>query len=109
MAKALSEILADDVRAALTAVLGDAARDAAPLIRPSDHADFQANGVLPLAKAVKGNPRELAARVAAALAPSGAAATSGVIAAVEVAGPGFLNLTLTDAALGAQAAERFGD
>ena len=28
MAKALSEILADDVRAALTAVLGDAARGA---------------------------------------------------------------------------------
>ncbi|MEY9893039.1 arginyl-tRNA synthetase [Catenulispora sp. MAP5-51] len=126
MAKALSEILADDVRAALTAVLGDAARDADPLIRPSDHADFQANGVLPLAKAVKGNPRELATKVAAALAPAGAegassaasatsaagsepVATSGVIAAVEVAGPGFLNLTLTDAALAGQAAERLGD
>jgi len=129
MAKALSETLADDVRAALTAVLGDAARDADPLIRPSDHADFQANGVLPLAKAVKGNPRELATRVAAALAPSAASPTassenaegtesasgtapvptSGVIAAVEVAGPGFLNLTLTDAALAEQAAERLGD
>ena len=126
MAKALSEILADDVRAALTAVLGDAARDADPLIRPSDHADFQANGVLPLAKAVKGNPRELATKVAAALVPAGAegaagaasatsaagsepVATSGVIAAVEVAGPGFLNLTLTDAALAGQAAERLGD
>ena len=116
MAKALSEILADDVRAALTAVLGDAARGADPLIRPSDRADFQANGVLPLAKAVKGNPRELAGRVAAALDPSaassdgaGAVATSGVIAAVEAAGPGFLNITLTDAALAAQAAERLGD
>ncbi|MBW8804828.1 MAG: arginine--tRNA ligase [Catenulisporales bacterium] len=117
MAKALSETLADDVRAALTAVLGDAARGADPLIRPSDHADFQANGVLPLAKALKGNPRELATRVAAALVPSAGgadadpppAATSGVIAAVEVAGPGFLNLTLTDTALGAQAAERLGD
>ncbi|ACU74433.1 arginyl-tRNA synthetase [Catenulispora acidiphila DSM 44928] len=138
MAKALSEILADDVRAALTAVLGDAARGADPLIRPSDHADFQANGVLPLAKAVKGNPRELAMRVAAVLvgsagsvgsegAPDSAGAgvsaegeteggegtepvvTSGVIAAVDVAGPGFLNLTLTDAALAAQAAERLGD
>ena len=74
MAKALSETLADDVRAALSAVLGDAARDADPLIRPSDHADFQANGVLPLAKAVKGNPRELATRVAAALKPAAAAA-----------------------------------
>jgi arginyl-tRNA synthetase len=117
MAKALSEILADDVRAALTAVLGDAARDADPLIRPSDHADFQANGVLPLAKAVKGNPRELATKVAAALVPASADSaagsepitTSGVIAAVEVAGPGFLNLTLTDAALAGQAAERLGD
>ncbi|NUP48131.1 MAG: arginine--tRNA ligase [Catenulispora sp.] len=103
MAKALSEILAEEVRAALTAVVGEAARGADPLIRPSDHADFQANGVLPLAKAVKGNPRELATRVAAALP------TSGVIAAVEVAGPGFLNLTLADSALAAQTAERLGD
>ena len=128
MAKALSEILAEDVRAALIAVLGDAARDADPLIRPSDHADFQANGVLPLAKAVKGNPRELATQVAAALVPaagggdpvqtasgtasgavSSSVSTSGVIAAVEVAGPGFLNLTLADGALAGQVAERLGD
>ncbi|GAA2029040.1 arginine--tRNA ligase [Catenulispora yoronensis] len=120
MAKALSEILADDVRAALIAVLGDAARGADPLIRPSDHADFQANAVLPLAKAVKGNPRELATRVAAALVPAAdsdaadahaatTAAPTPIIAAVEVAGPGFLNLTLRDSALAAQTAERLGD
>src|SRR4051812_558910 len=107
MAKALSETLADDVRAALTAVLGDAARGADPLIRPPDHPASQARGVLPLARPLRGTPGGLAPRVAAALVPpaGGAAAapppaaTSGVIAAVEVAGPGFLNLTLTDTAL----------
>ena len=32
-----------------------------PVLRPSDHADFQANGALALAKRLGRNPRELAA------------------------------------------------
>ena len=73
-------------------------------MRPSDRADYQANGVLPMAKADGQNPRELAAE----LLPVAAEALAGV-ATVEVAGPGFLNLTLTDGFLAAQVAQLVGD
>ncbi|WEH29092.1 arginine--tRNA ligase [Streptomyces sp. AM 3-1-1] len=70
-----------------------AAGDADPLLRRSDRADFQANGVLALAKKAKANPREVATRVVAALPDST------VIKDVEVSGPGFLNITVSDEAL----------
>jgi arginyl-tRNA synthetase len=60
-----------------------------PVVRRSDRADYQANGVLPLAKRVGRPPREVAAAICEAASLDG-------IATVEVAGPGFLNLTLTD-------------
>ncbi|MBB4657807.1 arginine--tRNA ligase [Parvularcula dongshanensis] len=65
-------------------------------VRPSDRPDlcqFQCNGALAAAKQAKRNPREVGAAVAKAL--KGEA----VFATVELAGPGFLNLTLTDEAL----------
>ncbi len=62
-----------------------------------DLADFQSNGALAAAKRVGKNPRELATAVAERL--SGDARFS----AVEIAGPGFINLKLTDAALSARA------
>ncbi|QTN19086.1 arginine--tRNA ligase [Brevundimonas sp. AJA228-03] len=68
-----------------------------------DLADFQSNGALAAAKALKANPRELADRVAARL--NGDAR----LAAVEVAGPGFINLKVADAALSARAAEVASD
>ena len=37
--------------------------EADPTVRPSDHADAQINGALPLAKRIGTNPRELAQRV----------------------------------------------
>src|SRR5437879_2046207 len=58
-----------------------------------DLADFQSNGALAAAKRLGRNPRELAAAVAERLAGDPR------LAAVEVAGPGFINLKLTDAAL----------
>ncbi len=62
-----------------------------PDVRPADprHGDFQANGVLPWAKANRQNPRALATTLAEALAKSGRVPPS--VAAVEIAGPGFLN------------------
>lgn len=53
-----------------------------------DFGDYQINGVMGAAKAAKQNPRELAQKVADVLAGST------VIAAAEVAGPGFINLRL---------------
>lgn len=68
-----------------------------------DLADFQSNGALAAAKAMKANPRDLAQRVAARLEGDAR------LASVEVAGPGFINLKVADAALAARAAEVGGD
>ncbi|MBO8196314.1 arginine--tRNA ligase [Streptomyces oryzae] len=80
---------------ALSAALPEAA-SADPLLRRSDRADFQANGMLALAKKLKGNPRELAAKVTEALP---AQDENAVIANIEVSGPGFLNITVADEAI----------
>ncbi len=60
-----------------------------PVLRTSERADFQANGALALAKRVGRNPREVAEAVVAA------AALDDLCDAVEVSGPGFINLTLS--------------
>ena len=61
-----------------------------PVVRPSDRADAQANGALALAKQLSSNPRDIAQRVV----DSGALA--GVASKLEVAGPGFVNITFDD-------------
>ncbi|WP_432095195.1 arginine--tRNA ligase [Streptomyces sp. bgisy100] len=87
---------------ALSAALPEAGA-ADPLLRRSDRADFQANGVLGLAKKLKANPRELAAQVVQGLP------ADGVLADVEVSGPGFLNIAITDAAIVSTLAARAAD
>lgn len=67
-----------------------------PVVRPSDRADAQVNGALPLAKQIGSNPREIAQRVV----DSGVLA--GVCRDVEIAGPGFINLTFDDGFLADQ-------
>ncbi|MFP8886975.1 arginine--tRNA ligase [Streptomyces mangrovi] len=74
-----------------------------PMLRRSDRADFQANGMLALAKKLGGNPRELAGRVVAALPETDE------IAGIEVSGPGFLNITVSDAAIVRTLAARAAD
>ncbi|GAA3483865.1 arginine--tRNA ligase [Streptomyces yanii] len=98
LASTLQQQLAD----ALTAALPDAGT-ADPLLRRSDRADFQANGILALAKKLKGNPRELASQVTAAI-PAG-----DLIKEIEVSGPGFLNITLGDKAIIETLAARAAD
>jgi arginyl-tRNA synthetase len=69
-------------------------------VTPSDRPDlahFQSNGALAAAKSLGRPPREIAAAVAERLAGDPR------LASVEVAGPGFINLKLTDAALSARA------
>ncbi len=78
------DVLLDRLRRAFDAV----SPGADPVLRPSDRSDYQANGVMALAKSLGQNPRETAATVMAQLDVEG-------IAEVEVAGPGFLNVTLT--------------
>lgn len=68
-----------------------------------DLADFQSNAALAVAKAHGTNPRDLAGRVAARLEghPD--------LTSVEAAGPGFINLVVSPAALSARAAEVLAD
>jgi arginyl-tRNA synthetase len=103
MVTPLASALDQRLRRAMAAALPPEAADADPLIRASEHADFQANGILALAKRLRANPRELASRVADALA------ADDVIASCEVSGPGFLNFTLTNAAILRQLTQRAAD
>jgi arginyl-tRNA synthetase len=73
-----------------------------PVVRRSEHADFQSNAVLALAKRTRRRPAELAEAVSEALR----ADPSTPVTEVTVSGPGFLNLNLTEAALWRQTAAR---
>lgn len=85
--------LGEAVAAAFAAEGLDAAHARVAASDRPDLADFQSNGALAAAKAARANPRELAARVAARLEGDPA------LASVEVAGPGFINLRVSQAAL----------
>jgi arginyl-tRNA synthetase len=73
-----------------------------PALRTSDRSDYQANGVMALAKRLGRPPREVADAVVAALDVDG-------LASVEIAGPGFLNLTLETSYLNDQLRALRGD
>jgi arginyl-tRNA synthetase len=79
---------------------------AAAVLRPTSdpkHGDYQINGILPLAKKLGKNPRELASAVAENLR------THEAIDAAEVAGPGFINLRLSDSWLASRLTESLAD
>jgi arginyl-tRNA synthetase len=97
------EVLAGLVRGALAAELGEQYSRADPLIRTSQFADYQSNVALPLAKELRRPPRDIATAVAARLQGADA------IAAAEVSGPGFVNITLRDEWISATATGLLGD
>ncbi|HTC84655.1 MAG TPA: arginine--tRNA ligase [Rhizomicrobium sp.] len=75
--------------------------DSFGLVQVSDRPDlapFQCNGALAAAKATKSNPRAIAEKIAARLKQQK------IFSRVDIAGPGFLNLDLSDEALNARAA-----
>ena len=88
---------------AVSAALPDTDTPGDPMLRRSDRADFQANGMLALAKRLKANPRELAGRVVESLP------ANEEIDSVEVSGPGFLNILVQDAAVLRNLAARSDD
>ncbi|MFB6843997.1 arginine--tRNA ligase [Streptomyces sp. NPDC056373] len=98
----LSDSVHQRLAAALSAALPQAG-SADPLLRRSDRADFQANGILALAKKEKANPRELATQVVSRVE------SGDLIEDVEVSGPGFLNITITDRAITENLAARHAD
>ena len=103
--------LLSDLSAAVGAAFGAIGLDPAfgevlPSQRP-ELAQFQCNGAMAAAKTVGRAPREIAVEIADRIR------SDPIIESVDVAGPGFLNLTLTDAALagavqGMAADERLG-
>ena len=99
----LRTVLGEAVGAAFATEGVDAALARVTASDRPDLADFQSNGALAAAKALKANPRELAARVAERLT------NDPRLASVEVAGPGFINLKLADSALSARAVEVAAD
>ena len=71
-------------------------------VSPSDRpdlADFQSNGALAAAKQARANPRDLATKIAAHLQDRPE------IASIEIAGPGFINIRVSDRALAERTAE----
>lgn len=69
------------------------------VVRVSDRPDlaqFQCNGALAAAKIAKANPRAVGEKIAAILRQNP------IFADVSLAGPGFINLTLTDAVIAAR-------
>jgi arginyl-tRNA synthetase len=84
---------ASDPLARLAAELSEAVGAPVELARPSDpaHGDYATNAALQLAPERRLPPRELAGQVAAT------ARTLPALERVEIAGPGFVNLWLTDA------------
>ncbi|MEV7982329.1 arginine--tRNA ligase [Streptomyces sp. NPDC086519] len=98
----LSDSVNQQLTDALSAALPEA--DVDPLLRRSDRADYQANGILALAKKAKANPRELATQVVSRITTG-----ADLIQDVEVSGPGFLNITLSDKAITENLAARYAD
>lgn len=87
-------------REALRAAFGDEYAATDPVVRPSAEGkfgDYQANVAMGLAKTLRAKPRDVAQKIVDAL-PKG-----GLFEKVEIAGPGFINLTLSADALGQQA------
>ncbi len=69
------------------------------MIKPAqnaEHGDYQANFAMPLAKALKRKPTEVAAEFISKLP------ANNLIEAMSVAGPGFINIRLKDAWLAEQ-------
>jgi arginyl-tRNA synthetase len=89
--------------ARLAAMFEAVAPGADPVVRPSDHADAQANGALALARELGRSPRDVAAEVVAQ------DDLSDICSRVELAGPGFINLTFSDGYLAGLVAEMASD
>ena len=82
----------------LEARFGDVRRSDKPEL-----ADFQCNGAMAAAKLAGRNPREIAGEIAAALK------VHPLVLSAEVAGPGFINLRVSDGALSTRAEAVRGD
>jgi arginyl-tRNA synthetase len=96
----VESLLSQRLAAAFAAVVG---QPVDPVVRRSQHADYQSDAALPLARRLGVPPRELATQVL------DRAELSDVCARAEVSGPGFINLTVSDDVLVAMVTAMAGD
>jgi arginyl-tRNA synthetase len=102
--KSAIDILNERIGAAMVRVTG--CQGCAAIVRPATDpkfGDYQANGVMALAKQIKTNPRKLAEAVVAQLD------LSDICEPPEIAGPGFINLRLQPRYVGGQLLQINGD
>ncbi len=113
----LAQALDAHLRAAMERAFPEAAAEAsaagraldpqlAPASKP-EFGDFQANGALPLAKPLGQPPRAIATAIVEQLAADPAFAE--LCEPPQIAGPGFINLTLRPERLAAEVQARLGD
>ena len=113
----LAHALDGQLRAAMARAFPEAAAQAQAADRPFDpqlapaskpeFGDFQANGALPLAKPLGQPPRAIATAIAEQLAAD--PAFLALCLEPQIAGPGFLNLSLRPERLAAEVQARLGD
>jgi len=93
--KSVLEQLEQRISKVMAEVAGQA--ECAALVRPATDpkfGDYQVNGVMPLAKQLKLNPRKFAEQIVEKLDSATADKLSDICEPPEVAGPGFINLRL---------------
>jgi arginyl-tRNA synthetase len=96
-------VLAERVSRALAAAFGADHAGDDPVIRPSQFADYQANVALPLGKQLGRPPREVAAELSRHLD------VADICTEPQVSGPGFINMTLREEWIAAQADRLLAD
>ena len=105
----LSQTLDAQLRAAMQRAFPDAEATLDPQLAPAskpEFGDFQANGALPLAKPLKQAPRQIATAIVDQLGSD--EAFNALCLAPQIAGPGFINLTIRPERLSAELAARLG-
>jgi arginyl-tRNA synthetase len=97
-------LLRTRLKVALARAFGAEYQAADPLLRRSERAHYQVNVAMSLGKVLGRPPREVAQALLAELDLSDLCTSGGI----ELAGPGFINLTLKDDVLSAALAELLG-
>jgi arginyl-tRNA synthetase len=101
------QTLRDRFQGAMADALGEPFRHTDPILHPSQNpkfGDYQANCAMPLAKQLGAKPRDVAQKLVDALDLSAISETK-----PEIAGPGFINVKLSDACLSEFAQAMIGD
>ncbi|QNJ27468.1 arginine--tRNA ligase [Synechococcus sp. SYN20] len=106
IANALEAQLREAMQRAFPEVAARLDPQLAPASKP-EFGDFQANGALPLAKPLKQAPRQIAGAIVEALHAD--PAFTALCLEPQIAGPGFINLTIRPECLAAEVSARLGD